>query len=92
MFMNPNLIHGYCSYFTTSLLSYIDFYFRNKNQFITGHIALTGKCIFRLFNAYIQCFKQKIAIFELLLTPFDTGKIIYHNNTLMSCKQIKTVS
>ena len=39
MFMNPNLIHGYCSYFTTSLLSYIDFYFAKS---LYGPIVLAG--------------------------------------------------
>ena len=39
MFMNPNLIHGYSSYFTTSLLSYIDFYFAKS---LYGPIVLAG--------------------------------------------------
>ena len=43
MFMNPNLIHGYCSYFTTSLPSYIDFYFAKP---LFWNIICTGAAQF----------------------------------------------
>ncbi len=83
MFMNPNLIHGYCSYFTTSLPSYIDFCFAKPlfwNIICTGaaqplaaicRIAANGTA-YTIYNGFLAQQSKETGMPTYFL-PMTTG-------------------